>query len=166
MYAFQEEAAGFIDAPIARVFAALDDHRRLSSHMSERSWRMGWSTMETVVDAQQGKAVGAHILMRGRVLGIPLHLDEVVTAREPPFRKQWETVGIPQLLVIGAYRMGFELTTDRVGSRLRVTIDYDVPPTGASRVLGKVFGRAYARWCTRQMVEDARRIEPESCARE
>jgi hypothetical protein len=159
MYAFREEAAGFIDAPIARVFAALDDHRRLSSHMSERSWRMGWSRMETVFDADQGKAVGAHIVMRGRVLGIPLQLDEVVTAREPPYRKQWETVGLPQLLVIGAYRMGFELTAIRAGSNLRVTIDYDVPP----RILGRVFGHAYARWCTRQMVEDARRIEtPES----
>jgi hypothetical protein len=154
MYAFREEAAGFIDAPIARVFAALDDHGRLSSHMSERSWRMGWSRMETVLDAQQGMAVGAHITMRGRVLGIPLQLEEVVTAREPPFRKQWETVGIPQLLVIGAYRMGFELTPDRAGSSLRVTIEYDVPPG----VLGRIFGRAYARWCTRQMVEDARRI--------
>lgn len=156
MYAFREEAASFIDAPIARVFAALDDHRSLSSHMSERSWRMGWGRMETVLDAQQGKAVGAHIIMRGRVLGIPLQLDEVVTAREPPYRKQWETVGIPQLLVIGAYRMGFELTANRARSRLRVTIDYDVPPG----VLGRMFGGAYARWCVRQMVEDARRVVP------
>ncbi len=154
MRAFREEAAGFIDAPIAQVFAVLDDHRRLSSHMSERSWRMGWSRLETVLDAHQGKAVGAHIVMRGLVLGIPLHLEEVVTVREPPYRKEWETVGIPQLVVIAAYRMGFELTPTPAGSSLRVTIDYDVPPG----VLGRMFGRPYARWCVRQMVEDARRI--------
>lgn len=158
MYAFREELTGFIDASIADVFAALDDHTRLSSHMTERSWRMGWGTMEILPDAQLGKAVGSHLVLRGRVLGISLHLDEVVTSREPPFRKRWETMGVPRLLVIGAYQMGFELTGEGTGSRLRVTLDYDLPTRGISRVLGTMFGHTYARWCTRQMVRDAQLI--------
>ncbi|HEY9229067.1 MAG TPA: hypothetical protein VIP11_20615 [Gemmatimonadaceae bacterium] len=43
------------------------------------------------------------------------------------------------------------------GTQLRVTIDYDLPSRGVSRLLGVLFGRADARWCTRQMVVDARR---------
>jgi hypothetical protein len=164
MFVFHEELTGFIDASIAEVFAALDDHTRLSSHMNERSWRMGWGTMETLPDAQLGKAVGSHITMRGRVLGISLHLDEVVTSREPPFGKQWETVGVPHLLVIGAYQMRFELRSEGTGSSLRVTLDYDLPPKGISRVLGKMFGHTYARWCTRQMIRDAQLIAPAEAA--
>ena len=44
--------------------------------------------------------------MNGRILGLKLSLDEVVTERDPPARKVWETVGVPRLLVIGPYRMG------------------------------------------------------------
>lgn len=158
MYAFREELTGFIDASIPEVFAALDDHTRLSSHMTERSWRMGWGRMEILPDAQRGKAVGSHLVLRGRVLGISLYVDEVVTSREPPFRKQWETVGVPHLLVIGAYQMGFELMGVGASSSLRVTLDYDLPPRGISHGLGTMFGHAYARWCARQMVRDAQLI--------
>jgi hypothetical protein len=36
-------------------------------------------------------------------------------------------------------------------------IDYDLPTRGLSRILGRLFGRMYAKWCTRQMVRDAER---------
>ncbi len=116
---------------------------------------MAWATMNLTVDAGAGRRTGSHIVLRGRVLGIPLYVDEVVTISEPPRRKAWETVGAPQLLVIGSYRMGYELGPDPAGSRLRVFIDYDLPKRGASRLLGRLFGRSYARWCTRRMVTDA-----------
>jgi hypothetical protein len=85
-----------------------------------------------------------------------LFLDEVVTMREPPLKKIWETVGELRLLVIGPYRMGFYLTPDGTKAQLRVAIDYELPTMGISRLLGRLFGRAYAKWCTRQMVRDAR----------
>jgi hypothetical protein len=56
--------------------------------------------------------------------------------------------------VIGSYRMGFELADRAGGATLRVSIEY-VLPSGARRILGFAFGQAYARWCTRQMVQDA-----------
>jgi uncharacterized membrane protein len=157
MYTRHEEYSAWIDAPAERVFAALDDQTRFASHMSKRSWKMGWGKMETMLDGQHGQAIGSHIVLRGVVLGIHLHLDEVVTLREPPHRKQWETVGSPRLLVIGPYRMGFDLAPDGSKTRLRAAIDYALPSRGVSRVLGRLFGRAYARWCTRQMVQDAQR---------
>ena len=108
-----------------------------------------------MLDAQHGRSVGSHIVLRGRVFGIELHLDEVVTTREPPLRKIWETVGEPRLLVIGPYRMGFDLMPEGTAAQLRVAIDYDLPAKGISRLLGRLFGRTYAKWCTRQMVRDA-----------
>ena len=143
-------------APPAEVFARLDDHARLSAHMSRRSWKMGWGKMETLLDDQRGHAVGSHVVLRGRVFAITLYLDEVVTARDPPLGKAWETVGKPRLIVIGPYRMGFELRgANKRSSHLRVYIDYDMPDRGVARFLGRLFGRSYAQWCVRQMVTDA-----------
>lgn len=146
-----------ITASPEQIFAALDDHTRLSSHMSKSSWRMGGGKMETVVDAGQGRSVGSHIVLRGQVFGVRLFVEEVVTVHEPPVRKAWETIGTPRLLVIGPYHMSFELAPSGTSTRLCVAIDYEQPAHGA-RVLGWLFGRMYARWCTRQMVSDVAKL--------
>jgi hypothetical protein len=158
MYSHHEESQALINASPDQVFAALDDHGRLSSHMGKSSWRMGGGRMETVVDASQGRTVGSHIVLRGRVFGVRLFVEEVVMVHEPPVRKAWETIGAPQLLVIGPYMMSFELAASGTGARLRVVIEYELPEHGTARVLGWLFGRMYARWCTRQRVGDARML--------
>jgi hypothetical protein len=84
--------------------------------MSESSWMMAGGRMETKLDASRGQAVGSRIGMSGRVLGIDLEVEEVVTERNPPRRKVWETTGAPKLLVIDHYRMGFEIVPE--GKRL------------------------------------------------
>jgi hypothetical protein len=94
-------------------------------------------------------------VLSGRVFGIRLYLDEVVMEHEPPYKKSWDTVGEPRLLVIGPYRMGFELLSVGTDARLRVGIDYQLPTKGVSRWLGRLFGRSYAKWCVRQMAEGA-----------
>ena len=158
MFARHEEYIGDVRASPAELFSALDDQFRLSAHMTKRSWKMGWGKMDIVLDTQGGHAVGSHIELRGRVFGVALSLDEVVTLREPPYRKRWETVGEPRLLVIGAYAMGFEISPDSSSARIRVAIDYDLPREGLPRILGSLFGKSYARWCTRKMVRDAQRM--------
>ena len=157
MFARHEEFRGAVKATPAAAFERLDDPTRLASHMSKRSWKMGWGKMDFTFDEGRGKAVGSHIRLSGRILGITLSLDEIVTDRRPPERKTWETRGEPRLLVIGPYRMGFEVEPAAHGAGLRVTIDYDLPTHGIGRVLGRLFGRWYAQWCTRQMVRDAQR---------
>lgn len=106
-------------------------------------------------DASEGRAVGAIIRLRGQVLGIPLSVEETVTERNPPVRKVWETTGTPNLLVIGQYRMGYEITPKGKASLLRVFIDYALPDGSFSGLLGGLFGNAYARWCTRRIAGDA-----------
>ena len=150
-----DESEAVVAAPPEAVFSLIDDHERLSSHMGQSSWQMGGGRMETILDEGKGKLVGSHIRMSGKVLGITLSLDEVVTERQPPTRKVWETVGTPRLLVIGPYRMGLSIAPTPGGSRVRVFIDYALPGSWLGRLLGQVFGRFYAHWCTKTMVEDA-----------
>jgi uncharacterized membrane protein len=153
-YEYQAE----ISAPAEQVFALVDDQRLLSSHMSQSSWKMGGGKMTIDLDANRGQAVGSKIRMAGSAFGIKLFVEEVVTERIVPREKIWETIDEPKLLVIGHYRMGFEITPDETRSRLRVFIDYALPAFGFSRWLGMLVGPFYARWCTRQIVSDAQRF--------
>ena len=103
-------------------------------------------------DQHRGQTVGSLIRLSGRVLGMNLSVE--VVERIPPRRKVWQTVGSPRLLVIGHYRMGFEIASQGKRSLLHVFIDYSLPPSGVSRCLGWLFGGFYAKWCVGQMVRD------------
>jgi hypothetical protein len=144
-----------LDASAEDVFAFADDFTRLSSHMGKSSAMMMGSSMKTSFDEGGGQAIGSHVRMTGRMLGIELFLDEVVREREPPRRKAWETVGTPRLLVIGGYRLGFDIAPIGQRTVLRVFIDYNLPFSFGQRLLGRVFGPVYAKWCVRQMVDGA-----------
>jgi len=88
------------------------------------------------------------------MLGLSLSVEEVVTERVPPVRKVWETTGVPHLMIIGRYRLGFEIRPAASQSLVRIFIDYALPQSGLARVLGRLFGGWYAKWCTRQMLRD------------
>lgn len=158
--AFHHRSEVVLPVEPERLFTHLDDHRRLSSHMEKPSLMTAGASMRIDTDAGHGQAVGSVIRMSGRVLGVRLGLEEVVTEHAPPQRKVWETVGEPTLLVIGAYRMGFSIEPFTGGSRLVVFIDYARPGRGLARLLGGLVGRYYAAWCTRRMAEDARAAFP------
>ncbi|QKO20898.1 SRPBCC family protein [Rhodoferax sp. BAB1] len=151
------EAVALIHAAPEQIFARLDDQRRLAAHMTKASWMTLGSKFNFELDQFQGHRVGSVIRMNGRVAGIELGLDEIVNGYEPPLRKAWATLGEPRLLVIGAYRMGFNLAAEGQGARLQVWIDYQLPSRAALRWLGWLLGPVYASWCVREMVEDARR---------
>ncbi len=154
-YPHNVEARGIVEAPREVVFAFLDDQENLSSHMSKRSGMMLGTTMKIVMEADHTKRVGSRFGFTGRVLGIPLRVDEVVTSRAPPTSKSWETTAEPKLWVIGQYGMGFELVPQGPRTELRVYIRYARPRGFLGGILGWLFGPAYARWCTRVMVDDA-----------
>jgi hypothetical protein len=150
----QTEVLLAVDA--VRLFAHLDDPRRLAGHMERPSLMTAGASMKIEADERQGQAVGSQIRLTGRVLGMQLSVDEAVTRRDPPHEKTWETIGEPRLIVIGAYRMGFAISPLEQGSRLVVFIDYRLPARGIARGLGWLLGRAYAVWCTQRMANDAR----------
>ncbi len=144
-----------VAAPPEQVFDLLDDPTRLGRHMREPSLMMLGGSMRYRLDEGQGRAVGSSIRMEGRFAFLKLAVDEVVTEHQRSSRKVWETLGRPRLLVIGAYRMGFDITPAADGSHLRVFIDYNDPDTWLGRIAGSLFGPAYARWCVRRIAEDA-----------
>jgi hypothetical protein len=154
-YPFHHQSQVDIDIDAASLFSHLDDHRRLIGHMEKPSLMMAGAVMQVETDAFRGQTVGSVIRITGRVLGMRLAVEEVVSERAPPSHKTWETRGEPRLLVIGAYRMGFTISPHADRSRLVVFIDYQLPPRGLSNGLGRLFGRAYAAWCTRRMTSDA-----------
>lgn len=149
---YHEESTICVHASPANAFAFLDDPLNLSAHMESSSPMMAGGSMHVEMDALHGRAVGSRIRLTGRILGVVLEVDEVVVQREVPTCKVWETLGTPLLLVIGVYRMGFEVEPVDGGSRVRLWIDYDLPRDRVGRWMGRMFGRTYARWCTDRML--------------
>lgn len=150
-----EESVVEVNADARRLFEYLDDHRNLSAHMDRSSWMMAGSRMDIDLDATGGRAVGSHIRLSGRVLGVPLSVDEAVIERTPPQRTVWKTLGTPKLVVIGPYQMGFEVVPVGAHSSLRVFIDYVLSAARWFRWLRLKLSVWYARWCTRRMASDA-----------
>jgi hypothetical protein len=155
MLPFHYECSGTVAATDVVLFDHLDRHDRLAGHMTKSSWMMAGGRMRIVTDALSGRALGSRIRIGGRVMGLRLFAEEIVTEYEAPRRKAWATVGDVRLLVIGPYRMGFEIEPRDSRSGLRVFIDYARPGTGMSRWLGRLLGSWYARWCTKRMLADA-----------
>jgi hypothetical protein len=149
------ESSAFVLGTPEAVFGYVDDHERLSSHMTRSSWMMGGGRMDVHLDAGRGQRLGSTIRMSGSAFGLELSLEEVVTEYAPARHKTWETVGEPHLLIIGRYRMGFDVIPEGGGATLRVFIDYELPH---ARRGGRLIARLaswYAAWCTKRMVRDA-----------
>ncbi len=93
-------------------------------------------------------------VINASVIRVFAHLDSQTRMSAHMSNRSWK-IGEPRLLVIGQYSMGFDAADLETGVRLCVLIDYDLPPHGLPRILGRLFGRMYAKWCTTQMVQDA-----------
>lgn len=156
-YAHHDEMSVEVHASPAELFDHLDDQERLGAHMNKPTMMMTGGRMFYEFDAGRGRAVGSVIRMGGNFLWLNLFVEEAVTEHDRPRRKSWETQGSPHLLIIGAYRMGFDIEGAGATSRLRLFIDYDHPRSLAGRILGALFAPMYARWCVERMAHDARR---------
>jgi len=75
MFNYHFESNAIVRSPVNQAFAYIDDHTRLSSHMSESSWKMGGGQMEFVLDEGGGQKIGSQIRLVGRVFGIELSVD-------------------------------------------------------------------------------------------
>ncbi len=150
------ETSGLLNSSIEGAFNYLDDHTKLSSHMNKSSWMMMGTRMFTEFDADQGKSVGAKIIMKGKMMGIPLFVNEEISERTPHIKKTWETRGPQQLVILDQYRMGFILKPEGNDStKLTVFIDYSIPTSGLKHILAVLTAKIYAKWCTESMVKDA-----------
>lgn len=145
------EKSVLINAVPEAVFSYADDHKNFSSHMNKSSWMMGGGKMETYADEGDGQKIGSHIKMNGKIFGLNLYLDEIITVYDPPVQKEWKTVGDIYLIIIGRYKLGFKIISKNNNSELKVYIDYDLPTSFPLRILGYILGAWYAKWCVNQM---------------
>ena len=157
-YHFADEAV--TAAPPAVLFAHLDRHSQLSAHMTRRSWMMGGGKMDITTDDGGFQRLGSRLRLAGRAFGLTLFLEEEITDYRPPQMKVWRTIGSPRLLIIGHYRMGFEITAAPTGSRLRVFLDCDLPSGVVTRLLGRLLAPMYGQWCVRNMVAEGEKKFP------
>jgi len=148
------EASATIARSAESIFAMADEPDLMTKHMGGPSLMMGGCSMRCELDALGGKATGSVIRLAGTAFGLTIAAEEVVEARVPPTRKVWATIGMPQLVVIQAYRMGFEITPSGAGNLLRVWIDYALPGPGLARWLARAFGGMFASWCVNNMVRE------------
>jgi hypothetical protein len=154
-YTFSHASEVRVPFAPATVFEILDDPLRLGRHMEKPSPMMLWGSMRYRLDEKGGRDVGSVICADGSVLGLQLSIVERITERVPPWRKVWETLEEPSLLVFGNYRLGFEIAPDDMGSRVRIFVDYDLPQTLLGRLFGPLGAPVYARWCVSRMIKEA-----------
>lgn len=152
---YKYSSSAQIHATAEDVFSFLDDPRHLSSHMEKSSLMMAGSSMRIELDSKEGKAIGAEIILRGAIMGIPLFIREVVSDRQPPIRKLWETVGTQKMIILDQYRMGFEISPRGRDSFITVSIEFALPNSLGRKILGLLLGKVYARWCTQNMANCA-----------
>lgn len=144
--AFPKEIFDFVDNPL-----------NLSKHMEEPRPQMLWGWMKNSPDEKGGREVGSIIIIKGSVLGINIFLKEKIIEREVPIKKTWQTFDKINLVVIGHYTMGCEITPEGNNSNLKVFIDYELPNSLKTRWLGYLLGNLYAKWCVRQMLNDTKK---------
>jgi hypothetical protein len=157
-YHFADQA--IIPAAPAELFAYLDKHAQLSAHMTRRSWMMGGGRMDISTDEGDFRQRGSRLRLAGRAFGFALFLEEEITDYRPPLVKVWQIIGMPRLLIIGRYRMGFEISPEAQGSSLRIFLDYELPTGTLSRLLGRWLSPMYARWCVRNMIAEGQKAFP------
>ena len=150
---YHEQVDVMVAAPRQQVFDFIDDPKHLAGHMSKPSWRMAGSTMDLTTDAHGGRRTGSRMRLAGRMLGMRLVVETVVTERDPPVRKAWETSREPKLIVIGPYRMSATIDRMPAQSRVALRIDYALPGTRRDAVTSWL-ARRYARWCVRRMASE------------
>ena len=90
----------FIPATVQEVFDYIDDHSKYYSHVFKFARVLG-GKISLQTDQGHGQTIDSHIRLFGKVFGKSLSLEEVVTKREPPHLKTWETVGTPDFLIVG-----------------------------------------------------------------
>lgn len=149
--------SSYVDISVSpeQLFDFLNNPYNLSSHMSKSSLMMMGSKMKIETDIEKGQKLGSEIRLTGKFLGINIFVKESVVELEKPFKKAWQTQGEQKLIIIEQYKMGFIITPTNKSSHLEVYIDYTLPQSGISSVLGKLFGHLYAKWCAEKMTQDA-----------
>lgn len=146
-----------IRAPVKSVFRYMDDLSKTGMHMSENSMMMMGSKLKLEHVSGPEKGMGATFRWKGKTMGFPLDFTVRVTKWAENEEKVWETVGNPQLVILGWYLMRLRTVADGEGTRVSLEIRYRRPERLFYKLLSVLFARVYAEWCLSRMLNDTKR---------
>ena len=101
--------------------------------------------------------IGAKYGWYGKMMGMAIDFSEVVTKWEPPKRKEWQTIGDAQIIIMRWYKMGFEIIPSESGTIVKLSISYLPPKAWYYRLLSFLFVRWYCDWCLNNMLNDTKK---------
>lgn len=146
-----------INAPVEKVFRFMDDLAKTGMHMSERSMMMMGKKLKIEHLPSPEKGVGAIFRWTGKMMGLSIDFTETVTLWKENEEKVWETIGSPQMIILGWYRMRLTTEPSEKGTRVSLEIQYTLPIVFFYKLLSLVFARWYADWCLGSMLGDTKK---------
>ena len=139
-----------------KVFAQMDDFSKTGMHMSESSMMMMGSKLKLEQLSPNPAGVDAKYHWYGRMMGMTIDFNEIVTKWQPPKLKEWETVGKAKIIIMSWYRMWFEITPAENGTIAKLSISYLPPTPWFYKILSFFFAKLYCNWCLNNMLNDTR----------
>lgn len=147
----------YIHASPEKVFSQMDDFSKTGMHMSESSMMMMGSKLNLEQLSPIATGIGAKYRWYGKMMGMTIDFNEAVTKWQPPFLKEWETIGEAKIIIMAWYRMWFDIMPDGDGTQARLSISYLPPKEGYNKILSFFLARWYCSWCLSNMLNDTKR---------
>jgi len=155
MKTYQKQITIFSDP--GKVFSQMDDFSKTGMHMSESSMMMMGSKLHLEQLSPIATGVGAKYRWYGKMMGMTMDFSEAVTKWQPPMLKEWETIGIAQIIIMSWYRMWFEIQPCQNGTVAKLSISYLLPDKWYQKILSFFFARWYCNWCLNNMLNDTKK---------
>lgn len=145
-----------INKKVAQVFAYIDDIHNTGWHMEKSSMPMMGSKMTVETISEQKSGLGATYRWTGKVMGLRIDFTETITRWVKNKERVWQTIGDPQIIIMGNYVMGFFLKPILESTQLTFEIDYELPKPLFWSLVGRLLSPWYSRWCLSNMCNDAK----------
>ncbi len=134
----------------------MDDFSKTGMHMTESSMMMMGSKLKLERISANATGVDAQYHWTGRIMGMNMNFTETVTKWQPPRLKEWETVGVAEIIIMSWYRMCFEISPSEKGALAKLSISYLPPRQWFYKILSFFFARWYCNWCLNNMLNDSK----------
>ena len=135
----------------------MDDFSKTGIHMSERSMMMMGSKLKLKQLSTNAAGAGANYRWYGKMIGMAIDFNQIVTKWHPPKLKEWETIGEAKIIIMSWYRMWFEITPANNGTNTKISISYLPPKELFYKILSFFFANWYCNWCLNNMLNDTKK---------
>jgi hypothetical protein len=135
------------------VFSFMDDIRNTGKHMTESSGAMAGSKLQIQWLSENKTGLGTKYRWTGKVVGMKMDFT-VEVSKWAKGQKVWGTVGEAKMIVIDWFEMYLITTPVSTGETdAKLGIYY----TKHKGLWGFLFGKWYAKWCVKTMLNDTRK---------